>query len=165
MGLPPTSVSPWHAGFWPILLYGSAVWSPPPTIMNPMSIFWRHASWWITNYFNTINSTCLHREAGLPPLPVLVRHQCRLAGLRLICSPPDINPASAHLSRSVPTISPHCAPLVARRKITSQPYHFCNLDWRSAAEKVKNPRYCHNAITAFANLGVPLVYECNGGTL
>jgi len=49
----------------------------------------------------------------------LIRHQRRLAGLRLICSPREINPASARLPKTVPTFSPHCAPVVARGKITS----------------------------------------------
>jgi len=101
----------------------------------------------------------LHREACLPPLPALISHQRRLAGLSLICSPPEINPASARLPKSVPTFSPHRAPLMAHGKITSEPYLFFNLDWRSAPDKAKNPRYRHNAITALANAAVPLIHD------
>jgi len=108
----------------PILLDEFAVWSPPPAIMNPMSVFWRRVCRWITNCFSTTNTTCLYREGCLSPLPTLIRHQHHLAGLRLICSPPEINPASARLPKSVPTFSRHRAPLVACGKITSQPY--CN---------------------------------------
>ena len=143
----------------PILLYRSAVWSPPLTIMNPMSVFWRRVCRWITHYFTTTNTMCLHREACLPPLPILVRHQRGLAGVTLICSPPEINAASARLPKSVHTFSPHRAPLVARGKITSQPYLFLNLNWRCTVDKVKNSRYRHNAITALANLAVPLVHN------
>jgi len=143
----------------PILLYGSAVWIPPPSIMNPMSVFWRRVCRWITNCFSTTNLTCLHREACLPPLPVLIRHQHRLAGRRLICSPPEINPAMAPLPKAVPTFSPHRAPLSARGKISSQPYLFFNLDWHCAPDKTKNPRYRHNAITALANAAVLLLYD------
>jgi len=127
--------------------------------MGPMSVFWHRVCRWITNCFSSTNIACLHREACLPPLPVLVCHQRRLAGLRLICSPPEINPATSRHAKSVPTFSPHRAASIARGKITSQPYFFFNLDWRSAPDKLKNPRYRHNAITALANMATPLVHD------
>jgi len=127
--------------------------------MGPMSVFWHRVCRWITNSFSSTNITCLHREACLPPLPVLVHHQRRLVGLRLICSPPEINPATARLPKSVPTFSPHRAALIACGKITSQPYLFFNLDWHSTPDKTKNPRCRHNAITALANRAVPLIHD------
>jgi len=142
-----------------ILLYWSAVWDPPPSIIGPMSVFWHRVCRLITNCFFTTNTVCLHREGCLPPLPALIHHQRCLAGLRLMCSPPEINPATACLPKSVPTFSPHHAPLIARGKITSQPYHFFNLDGPSAPDKAKNPRYRHNAITALANAACPLVHD------
>jgi len=158
MGLPPyLCLSLACSLLAPILLYGSAVCYPPPSILGPMSVFWHRVCRWITNCFSSTNLTCLHREACLPPLPILVRHQRRLSSLRLICSPPEINPATARLPKSVPTFSPHRAALIARGKITSQPYLFFNLDWLSAPDKARNPRYRHNPITALANLAVPLV--------
>jgi len=48
---------------------------------------------------------------------------------------------------------------MARGKITSQPYLFFNLDWRSAPDKTKNPRYPHHAITARASMAAPLVHD------
>jgi len=127
--------------------------------MNPMSVFWCGVSRWITNCFSTTNTTCLHREGCLPPLPVLVCHQRCLAGLRLICSPPEINPATARVPKSVRLFSPHRAPLIGCGKITSQPYLFFNLDCGSAADKVRNPRYQHNAIIALANSALPLTHD------
>ena len=160
MGLPPyLCLSLARSLLAPIVLYGSAVWDPPPSIMGPMSAFWHRVCRWITNCFSSTNLRCLHSEACLPPLPVLIRHQRRLAGLRLFCSPPEINPATARLPKSVPTFSPDSAPLLAHGKITSQPYLFFNLDWRSTPDKAKNPRYRHNAITAVANMAVPLVHD------
>jgi len=159
MGLPPyLCLALARSLLAPILLYGAAVWNPPLSIMGPMSVFWHRVCRWITNCFSSTNITCLHREACLPPLPVLVRHHRRLAGLRLICSPPEVNPATVRLPKSVPTFSPHRATLIARGKITSQPYLFFNLDWRSAPDKTKNPRYRHNAITALANTAAPLLH-------
>ena len=156
---PPTSVSPRHTHFWPQYSCTCLLFRVPPTMMNPMSVIWRRFCRCITNCVTTTNATCLHREACLLSPPVLVRHQRHLAGLMLICCPPEIYPASPCLPNSVPTFSPHLAPLVAGGKITSRPYLFFNLDWRSAAEKVKNPRYRYNTITALANSAVPLVHN------
>jgi len=127
--------------------------------MGPMSVFWYRVCRWITNSFSSTTITCLHREACLPPLPALVCHQRRLAGLRLICSPPEISPATARLPKSVPTFSPHRTTLAACGKNTSKPYLFFNLDWRSAPDKTKNSRYRHVAITALANAAAPLVHD------
>jgi len=57
----------------PILLSWSAIWNPP-SIMSPMSVFWCRVCRCITNCFSTTNTTCLHREACLPPLPALICH-------------------------------------------------------------------------------------------
>ena len=124
-----------------------------------MSVFWHRVCRWITNCFSSTNITGLHREACLHRRPVLIHHQRRLAGLRLICTPPAMNPAMAHLPKSVPTFSPHRATLLACGKITFQPYLFFNLDWRSSPDKAKNPRYRHNAIPALANTAGSLVYD------
>jgi len=160
MGLPPyLCLSLARSLLAPILLYGSTIWNPPPSIIGPMCVFWHRVCRWITNCCFSTNLTSLHREACLPPLLILVRHQRRLAGLRLICSPPEINPATARLPKSVPTFSPPRATSIACGKITSQPYLFFNLDWRSAPDKLQNPRYRHNTITALANAATPLVHE------
>jgi len=87
MGLPPyhcLTLAP--SLLAPILLYGSAVWNPPPSIIGPMSLVWHRVCRLITHCFSSTNISYLHREACLPPLPVLVHRQRRLAGLRLICS-------------------------------------------------------------------------------
>jgi len=83
---------------------------PPPSIMGPMSVFWHRVCRWITNCFSSNNLACLHREACLPPLPILVRHQRRLAGLRLICSPTEINPATAASLTPFPPSPPTVPP-------------------------------------------------------
>jgi len=49
--------------------------------------------------------------------------------------------------------------MMARGKITSQPYLLFNLDWRTPPDKIKNPRYRHNAVTALANAAAPLVHD------
>jgi len=44
-------------------------------------------------------------EACLPPLELLLVYKRHLAGLRIICSPPEINPATARLPASLQTLS------------------------------------------------------------
>jgi len=46
-------------------------------------------------------------EACLPPLEFLLEYKRRLAFLRILCSPPEINPATARLPPSVQTPSLH----------------------------------------------------------
>jgi len=125
----------------------SLIWvcclEPSPSLMSPMAVFWHRVCRCITHCFSTINRTCLHREASLPRLPALIRYEHRLAGLRLICSPPEITPPTERPPKSIRTFWPPRAPLLAGGKITSQPYLFFNLDWRSAPAKAKNPRYCN----------------------
>jgi len=67
MGLPPyLCLSLARSLLAPILLYGSAVWNPPPSIMGPMSVFWHRVCRWMTNCFSSTNIICLHREACFP---------------------------------------------------------------------------------------------------
>jgi len=46
-------------------------------------------------------------EACLPPLELLLGYKRRLASLRILCSPPEINPATARLPPSVQTPTLH----------------------------------------------------------
>ena len=96
------------------------------------------------------------REACLPPLLCLVRHQHRLTGLRLICCPPQVNLATAHLPRTVPTFSSFRALRLVQKKITSRPYIFFNLSWDCPPDKIMNPRYRHNALSALTFMASPL---------
>ena len=49
-------------------------------------------------------------ESSLPPVSLLMAHWQRLAALRVVCSPPSLNPAMARLHPSFPTLSVHRAP-------------------------------------------------------
>jgi len=46
-------------------------------------------------------------EASLPPLGLLLAYKRRLAYLRILCSPPEMNPATAWLPLSMQTPSLH----------------------------------------------------------
>jgi len=60
-----------------------------------------------TNCFMSTPTDILAVEACLPPLGLLLRYKRRLAHLRILCSPPEINPATARLPPSVQTPSLH----------------------------------------------------------
>ena len=44
-------------------------------------------------------------ESGLPPIPLLISQRQRIAALRVVCSPPEVNPAKAGLHSSFPSLS------------------------------------------------------------
>jgi len=143
----------------PILLYGLTVWHPPPTIMDPMSVFWWRVCRWTTNCFSTTNSICLYKEACLALLPCLILQQHCLAGLWLLCSPQEVNPATACLPKLLLTFSSFRAPHLSQKKIIDKPYLFFNWSWDCPLDKNKNPRYQYNAITTLAFMATPLLSE------
>jgi len=49
-------------------------------------------------------------ESCLPPVSLLIAHRQRLAALRIVCSPPSVNPATARLHPSFPSLSVYRAP-------------------------------------------------------
>ena len=49
-------------------------------------------------------------ESCLPPVSLLITHRQRLAALRVVCSPPSVNPATARLHPTFPPRSVHRAP-------------------------------------------------------
>jgi len=122
-----------------------------------MKIFWHKVCRWVTNCFSSTHLDPLHKEACLPPLPLLIKHRQRLAALRLLCSPPEINPATACLPATVQTYSSHPSSALARGKIPGKPYLFFHLPWDQPQDKIRRPRYRHSAITALAHTALPLL--------
>jgi len=49
-------------------------------------------------------------ESSLRPVPRLITHRQRLTALSVVCSPPHVNPPTARLHRSLPSISGHRVP-------------------------------------------------------
>jgi len=72
-----------------------------------LSVFWHKVQRWTTNCFVSTLTDILAIEACLPPLELLLTYKRRLAHLRILCSPPEINPATARLPPSVQTPSLH----------------------------------------------------------
>jgi len=83
-------------------------------MQDKLDVFWHRVQGWVTNCFSSTPVPILAIEACLPPLVLLIEHHQRMAALRVVCSPPEINPASARLHKSVPNRSSYRSPLCHR---------------------------------------------------
>jgi len=92
---------------FPILSYGADVFMPTVPMIRKLSVFWHKVQRWTTNCFMSTPTDILAIEACLPPLELLLVYKRRLPNIRIMCSPPEINPASARLPLSLQTPSLH----------------------------------------------------------
>jgi len=106
MGLPPFLCHRLASSLlFPILSYGADVFRPTVHMTRKMSAFWHKIQRWSTNCFACTPTDILAIEACLAPLDILLAYKRRLANLRVMCSPPEKNPASARLPASLQTPS------------------------------------------------------------
>jgi len=98
---------------FPILSYGADASLPTVHMTRKISVFWHKVQRWTTNCFMCTPTDILAIEACLPPLELLLTYKRRLAHLRILCSPPEINPTTARLT-------PRCKllPFTATRRTT-----------------------------------------------
>jgi len=92
---------------FPILSYGADVFVPSAHMIRKLSVFWHKVQRWATNCFMATPTDILAIEACLPPLGLLLAYKRPQANLRIMCSPPEINPAAARLPSSLRTPSLH----------------------------------------------------------
>jgi len=90
---------------FPILSYGTDAFVPTLHMTTKLSVFWHKLQRWTTNCFMSTPTDILAVEACLPPLGLLLTSKRCLAGLRIMCSPPEINPATARVPPSMQTPS------------------------------------------------------------
>ena len=108
MGLPPfLSHRLASSLLFPILSYGADTFVPTVQMTRKLSAFWHKVQRWTTNCFLWTTTDILAIEAYIPPLELLLRYKRRVANLRMLCSPPEINPATAQLAPTVLTPSLH----------------------------------------------------------
>ena len=93
----------------PILLYGADLFTPSVGTTTRLDTCWRKVQRWTTNCFSATPTRILSVESCLPPISLLISHRQRLAALRVVCSPPGMNPATARLHPSFPSLSTHRA--------------------------------------------------------
>jgi len=94
----------------PILLYGADLFTPNAGSIMRLNTLWYKVQGWATNCFSSTPISILAIESCLPPIPLLVSQRQTLAALRTVCSPPGINPATARLHSSFPSLSSYRTP-------------------------------------------------------
>ena len=108
MGLPPFLCHRLASSLlFPILSYAVDTFEPTVHMTRKLSAFWHKVQQWTTNCFTCTPTDILAVEACLPPLDLLLAYKRRLAHLRVMCSPPEINPAAARLPPSLQMPSLH----------------------------------------------------------
>ena len=93
-----------------ILVYGADLFTPSVGTTTRLDTFWRKVQRWTTNCISATPTGILSVESCLPPVSLLVAHRQRLAALRVVCSPPSVNPATARVHPSIPSLSVYLAP-------------------------------------------------------
>jgi len=110
-GLPPCLCHRWATSLIAsILFYGADQFTPSVGTTTPLVTFWRKVQRWTTNCFSATPTRILSVESCLPPVSLLIAHRQRLAALRVVCSPPSVNPATASLHPWFPSLSVYRAP-------------------------------------------------------
>jgi len=89
----------------PILLYGADLFTPGAGAMARLNTFWHKVQRWTTKCFSATPAGILSVEPCLPPIPLLISQRQRLAALRVVGSPPEVNAATAHVHISFPALS------------------------------------------------------------
>jgi len=89
---------------FPILSYDADHFIPSKDLLSKMDVHRRQDQRWVSNCFLITPLTILAAEACVPPLSVLLPYKRRMVALWLVCSPPQIYPATARLSRSFPSL-------------------------------------------------------------
>jgi len=103
-----------------------------------LSSCWHKAQRWTTNCFLCTPTDILAIEACIPPLELLHRYKRRLANLRVLCSPSEINVAAARLPRSEPTPSLHWHSPYHRLLLRGNSGHRNPLSWLTPRPPAKN---------------------------
>jgi len=140
---------------FPILSYGGDLFTPSKGLLFKMEVHWRQVQRWVSNCFLATPIPILSAEACLPPLSVLLPHKRRMAALRLVCSPPQIIPASARLCRSSPSLLKFRAPDSHRSLCTRLDPNVIPL--KGKTPHPSPPTRTHLPVDAMAHLTLPLL--------
>jgi len=120
---------------------------------NRLDTFWRNVQRWTTNCFSATPTGILSVESCLPPVSLLISHRQRLAALRVVCSPPSVNPATARLHPSFPLLLAHRAPDSSRAITRGLSSVYLTLHWKSP--RPVPPIRNHLPIDAVAHRTIP----------
>ena len=92
-------------------------------------------------------------ESCLPPVSLLITHRQRLAALRVVWSPPSLNPATARLHPSFPSLSAHRAPDSSPALTTGLSSVYLPLHWKTP--RPVPPLRNHLSVDAVAHRTIP----------
>jgi len=137
----------------PILVYGADLFTPSVGTTNRLDTFWRKVQRWTTNCFSATTTGILSVESCLPPVSLLVTHRQRLAALRVVCSPPSVNPATARLHPSFPSLSVYRAPDSWRAITRGLSSVYLPLNWKTP--RPVPPIRNHPPVDAVAHRTIP----------
>ena len=140
---------------FPIHSYCADLFTPTKGLRNKIEVHWQQVQRWVTNCFRSTRVPILAAESCLPPRAVLLLHKRRMAALRLISSPTSINPASARLCRSFPTLLNARAPDSHRALCTRLEANIMKLNWKTPHHSP--PVWTHLPVYALAHLTIPLL--------
>jgi len=114
-----------------ILLHGADLFTPNAGSFPRLNTFWHKVQRWATNCFSSTPISILAIESCLPPIPLLVSQRQRLAALRTVCSPPSVNPVTACLHPSFPSLSSYRAPDGSRAHTKGLSSVYLPLSWKT----------------------------------
>ena len=140
---------------FPMLSYGADLFTPTNGLLNKMEVPCRQVQRWVTNCFRSTPVPILAAESCLPPLTVLLPHKRHMAALRLISSPTSLNPTSARLCRSFPTLLKARAPDSHQALCTRMDPNVMPLNWKTQLRSP--PVRTHLPVDALAHLTIPLL--------
>jgi len=140
---------------FPILSYGADLFIPSKGLLSKMEVHWREVQRWVSNCFLATPILILSAEACLPPLSFLLPPKRRMAALQLVFAPPHINPASARLCRSFPSLLKFRAPDSHRSLCTRLDPNVMPLN--SKTPHPSPPTRTHLPVDAMAHLTLPLL--------
>jgi len=92
------------------LAQGADLFTPTVGTANRLNTFWHKVQRWTTKCCSATPTGILSVESCLPPVSLLITHRQRLATLRVVCSPPSVNPTTAGLHHSFPSLSTRRGP-------------------------------------------------------
>ena len=137
----------------PILLYSADLFTPGVSTTTRLDTFWRKVPRWTMNCFSATPTGILSVESCLPPVSLLVTHRQRLAALRVVCSPPNVNPTTARLHPSFPSLSVYRGPDASRAITRGLSSVSLPLHWK--APRPIPPMRNHLPIDAVAHRTIP----------
>jgi len=139
----------------PIRLYRVNLYTPSVKRQDKLDVFWHRVQRWVTNCFSSMPVPILAIQSCLPPLVLLIEHRQRMAALSVVCSPPEINPASARSHKSVLNHSSYRTLLCHHSLLVKLNPAYCPLMWKTPPVTIRK----HLLIDEITHRTLPLLED------